>query len=447
MLARLISPEGFGYAAVTAAVFELASLIASQLVTVPIVTSREISRASLRSILAVSLSAGFILTTTTALLGYLMGGTLGTVMVACSPLFVIQALLAPSEGIVQRSLDFGRLGINQLAGQTTGATVAILLAWRLHWGALALAVGLVVGALVSALLVVRLSPVGWPSRRITTVRNLITTGKWNTLAGLSYFGFRNVDYLLVGVVLGPQSLGYYYRGYQVSVENPSRITNVMLTVAVPAYSQGSDSESNRLRHRIVSLHACVLFPALALLIVTAPLLIPLVYGRVWEPSVPFAQLLALAGFGSVITSGSGALLLTKGFSRALGFYNLISLVCFSLMVLGATQFGVQAVCLAVVAYQAGNVACNQRFLMGRLMGIRWRETTDDVGPAFAATAALLLVGGAVTRIGLASEALELCLIIFAGAATYLLTLKFLFRETWCEAKSNLGRITSRKVVT
>jgi O-antigen/teichoic acid export membrane protein len=217
----------------------------------------------------------------------------------------------------------------------------------------------------------------------------------------------------------------------------------MLSVAVPAYSKLSDAETTRLRHRIVSLHACVLFPALALLVVTAPLLIPLVYGRAWEPAVPYAQLLAVAGFGSVITSGSGALLISKGYSRALGVYQVISLACFTLMVLTGSQVGGEQVCLAVVAYQAVNVACNQRYLMGRIMGIRWHETIKDIGPALSSSVVLAIVGVAITRIDFSSQVLQLCSMITACALAYGLTLKFIFREAWVETRKNFAGIASR----
>ena len=66
----------------------------------------------------------------------------------------------------------------------------------------------------------------------------------------------NVDYLVLTARLSPAAVGYYWRGYMLGVTYPSKISNIMLSIALPLYSRAPDhDEMRRLRLRVMATHA------------------------------------------------------------------------------------------------------------------------------------------------------------------------------------------------
>ena len=81
-------------------------------------------------------------------------------------------------------------------------------------------------------------------------------------------------------------VGLFWRAFQLGVVYQEKISGIMMRLAFPVYSRTTDlDELRRFHERATRIHAAVLLPLLSLLIVTAPDLVPWVFGERWAPAV------------------------------------------------------------------------------------------------------------------------------------------------------------------
>ena len=133
-------------------------------------------------------------------------------------------------------------------------------------------------------------------RRRDAVGDIAGFGVPAALAGLVHVGFANADYVILAARLSPTSAGLYWRAFQLGVSYQEKISGIMLRIAFPLYARTTDrDELRRLHERATRLHATTVLPLLALLIVTAPVLIPWLFGPEWRGAIVPSQLLAVAG--------------------------------------------------------------------------------------------------------------------------------------------------------
>ena len=103
----------------------------------------------------------------------------------------------------------------------------------------------------------------------------------------------------------------------------------MIRLAFPVYSRTTDlNELRRFHERATRIHAAVLLPLLSLLIVTAPDLVPWLFGERWAPAVEPVQILCVAGMIAAILTGYPQIMLAAGKPRVLLVFNVFLLALY-----------------------------------------------------------------------------------------------------------------------
>ena len=236
-------------------------------------------------------------------------------------------------------MDFRRLGLIDVASLVAGSAIALVCALA-GMDAGALVAGGIAGAGVSSLLYFAAGPRLRPRWHKETAHEIAHFGMPTMLSSLAYAGFRNVDYVIIGARLNPAQLGFYSRAYQVGVDYQGKITRIMMQVAFSAYSRTSDlADMRELRQRIARMHAILIFPLLGLVIATAPVLIPWLFGPAWEPSVTPTRILAVVGMATALTAGTGPLMIAAGKPGVLLRLNLVALAAYAVIVFFAAPYG------------------------------------------------------------------------------------------------------------
>ena len=103
-----------------------------------------------------------------------------------------------------------------------------------------------------------------------------------------------------------------------------------------------------MRARMIRVHTTILFPLLFGLIAVAPEFVPWMYGERWTGAAGLTQILAVGGMVAAVGTGTGALLMATGHTRACSGATASAFVAYAIAVLAAVPFGVTAVCVAVV---------------------------------------------------------------------------------------------------
>lgn len=449
IVARLVTPGQFGQAALALVAWRVASLIASQGFTSPLVQREEITESERSTAAVLSVGLGAVLGATLFFLGPVLGRVFdaeaGRMFQLISPVFVIAAFGAVPMADLQRALDFRRLGAFEAAGALANAVVASGLA-----AAGLNAEAIVLGAIAATAATTALALGSTPRTRLKLDRErapaLLRFGAPAAGSSLIYTTLRNVDYAIVGAQLSATQLGIYARAYQLAVDYQGKLSGVMLRVAFPVYSRTPDLAAiRRVRVRIVRTHATVLIPLLATLAGVAPDLVPTVFGEQWRAAVVPTQLLAISGMFVATMTGTGPLLLAVGRPRLLLTWNAVMAVVYTGLVLALVSQGLTVLCIGVNVFFAGVFISNQ-IVLKRVIGVGYRQTLGDAVAGVVAGAAAFGVSTIVREaVGdeLLPQAVRLVFASVVGIGAGGVLLRALFPAAWHDVSLILTRLFRR----
>ncbi len=447
-LARIVPPEAFGIFAVVTIVQELAQMMPMEGIGGALVQRRSIERDHLRGGLALSVGLGLLGAAFTALVAVvvvepLMGRQTEMLTIATTPYFLLGAVYAVPMAVLRRRLDFRKLSLIDLVLNATRALASLALA-LIGLNASALVFGSMIGMAAALCLALVFAPVPLPAWRPRAMRELLPYGGPAALATISWTGFRNGDYAIIGSVLGPAQAGFYWRSYQLAVEYQGKVANAVSQVAFPVLARTEGTEALLvLRQRMVRLLTVLVFPLLALLIVLAPTVIPWLFGPEWEPSVVPTQILVAGGAATLAINTCGSALMAAGRARALLGYGVAHFVVYVGAVLAVAHLGIEAVAIAgSVVHGLFLLVAYFVLLRGReesALGVLWR----DLAPALVACAALA-AAAVPASLGLASLGAPVLALMagvgLAGAAAYLLALRLIFPASAADLIAALARL-------
>ncbi len=169
-------------------------------------------------------------------------------------------------------------------------------AWSLGWGA-------VVGNAVAAVLALALSPVRvWPGWDPSVVPGLLRFGLPLAGASLLSLSILNVDFVVVGHVLGPEELGLYLLAFNLCSWPITVVTSAIRRVAIALFARLAEHADDGGRQAFGRVFALVLALAAPMCLLLAGYGTPLVtalYGERWAPAAVVLAPLAVFSLGRV----------------------------------------------------------------------------------------------------------------------------------------------------
>jgi PST family polysaccharide transporter len=451
-LARLVPPADFGRFAVAVIVQELAMGIPTEGVGSALVQRTNVRREHLQAGVFLTLAFAVVLGAITLVLCWLVvepvfgRGTAALVRLS-TPMFLLASLGTVPMALLRRRLDFRLLSIVEIGGSAVRALVSVGLAALAGLDGSALVLGALAGTAVATALAYASAPAPLPVPRRWAVRDIAGYGLPASLASISWVGFRNGDYAVVGARLGAASAGIYWRAFQLAVEYQRKISVVMYQVAFPVLSRAaSPDEMFALRGRMVRLLTVVLFPLIAGLAITAPQVIPWVFGPQWTEAVRPTQILCGAGAATLVIDAVGTTLMATGRPRALLGYGVAHFVTYIGAVIIVAHLGLIAVAVAAVAVHGIFLLLAYAVLVPGSMATSLRCLWTDVAPASVSCVALVAiaapVGWAMSERGAPGTIVVLAVATVAAPA-YLLTLRAGFRAAWLDLATLVQRLVPR----
>ena len=263
--------------------------------------------------------------------------------------------------------------------------------------------------------------------------------------GLLHVAITNVDYTILAARLSAAQVGFYWRAFQLGVVYQDKISGIMMRLAFPIYSRTRDlDELASLHERATRVHAAVVVPLLAILIVVAPVLDPLVVRGALgaRRSLP-TQILAVAGMIAAILTGFAQVLLAAGHPRELMRFNVVLLAVYAAAVIATASQGIVAVAIAVVGVYILQLIAVYAVLFRRIVGIPVGRMVGDLAPAVLGGAAVLAVGFPIAHL-LEGAGTSPLLIVAAVSAVGLLLhcaiLRLCFPAVWHDLYSLVRRV-------
>jgi O-antigen/teichoic acid export membrane protein len=447
VLARLITPAEFGHAAVALVFLPLAGILtfegfASALVQRETVEEDDRRAAMFMCLVGGATLTGLIFALTPLLWRPLFGSQTAYLIELICPILFIAALGSVSRATLLRKLDFRATSVIDTTSVVGGYAVAVGLAIA-GLGAKAIVIGALVQMTLSSLLLFSAAPAPAPRWSKQSHQRIAGFGVPAALAGLVEVLFRNVDYMILAARLSAATTGIYYRAFNLGVVYQDKLSGVMVQVAYPVYSRTSDTAELRAMHeRAARVHAAIIFPMLASLIVLAPVLVPFLFGSAWEPSVGPTQILAIAGMIAAVLTGYSQVMLAIGRPRPLLLFNVGRLVVYGGAVLLASRHGLMVVAGAVVVAYALILVGAYRMLLHRHVGITIGRLIPELGPAICGCLALVAVTLPLLDLleGSLPRVLLIAIVGTTGLGVYALVLRTAFVAAWTDVRTLVVRV-------
>ncbi|MFN0088929.1 MAG: oligosaccharide flippase family protein [Acidimicrobiales bacterium] len=406
LLARLIAPEQFGAYAAALVVLNILLSFSELGVSVALVRHKGDPADIAPTVATLSMASSGALALLTALAAPWAAAAMSApettgVLRLMAATLVLAGPSAVPAALLQRDFRQRRKTTIDLTSFLVGAGVGVALA-AAGFGAWSLAWSRVAGNAVSTIGLLACTPLVRPGWRRDVAGELLRFGLPLAGSSLLAFAVMNVDYIVVGNVLGPTQLGFYLLAFNLSSWPVSAFSQPIRSVSLAAFSTVND-DSQRLRasfSRALAIVMALTVPACVLLAALGGPLVRLVYGRRWAEATSALAVLALLGAVRVALELAYDLLASAGRSRAILKIHLLWLAALGpALVVGARLDGIRGVAFGHVAVLAVAVV-PAYFVALHPHGITARSTVAGLArPALGALAMAALALGAQRAVG------------------------------------------------
>lgn len=361
---------------------------------------------------------------------------------ALSVTFLFTGVRAVHGAQLHKRLKFGALKIIEGASFTLQSGLAILFVVVFNMNYWALVISMLAASFTETCSVILYAR--WiPSFRfsVSSFRYLFRfaiNGLGSSLIG--YFQ-HNIDYLLVGKLLGPSTLGLYEFAYRIPHMAFNRLAMPVSHVMFPILSnmQAANDRLSAGYIKTARYMAIILFPALGGLAAVAEPAVAVLWGQKWLPVIVPLQILCFRSAIQSVVSPVSAIFLCKDRPDIPFKFNLCALVFTCVAVFGlGYAFGLVGVALGMLVSVTPSVVL--LWLAFRLTDSRLKSLFFALTPpAVAATISSLSALGAVhlTMLWGGGNVIALGLGVLTGLSSYLAVMWFGFGDTTREVSQTV----------
>ncbi len=356
ILARIIAPEYFGLLSMTATLILLLQNFGVNGFTEAIIQQEDINHKEVSSLFWVNIAISFFLSVLVVCFSPLIASfyrdsRLVPIINVMSISILMGGLSTIHIALLARNMKFTRIAGIRLASAVLSVVIGITLAlqdlgyWALVGRRLSLPVTIALG---SWLLCTWLP--GRPEF-VKKIKKLLVFGLYTYGNFILNYLRRNVDKILIGRIVGTESLGHYDRAYHLSNVIPNQMTVPISRVVISTLSRVRDEPERYKRYveRLLSTFGFLGFPASMLLTIIGYDLIILILGSRWQEAGRVMSVLG-PGIGMlVIYNMHGWIHLSLGNAKRLFKWGACSLsVTIFLFIIGV-KFGTIGVGIAYSA--------------------------------------------------------------------------------------------------
>ncbi len=333
LLARVLLPADFGLIALAWVIVGFLDLINELGIGAAIVQKKDLTADDADTMFWVSAAAGGLYYAAAwglaPLVAWFFGKEELTALIRVLSLTVIfGGLRTIPFNLLTKDLAFSKRSIAESAGVVTGGGVSVGLALS-GYGVWSLVTGTLIQQALLSLLVFAFS--AYRPRlcfAVERARGLLRFGATIMSSRILWYAYNSSDSLIVGKLLGEQSLGYYSMAVQLSMLPVQKITGIVNQVAFPVFSklQGQDAELTTYFLKITRFVALLTFPAMMGLFLVSDSLINVLLTDKWLPAVGIFKLLCVVGALKSIDTIIPNLLMAKGKAAMIVRYTTINIL-------------------------------------------------------------------------------------------------------------------------
>lgn len=315
VLARLLSPEEFGVAAIATLIISFLQIFCTVGIG-PAVIQKELNTKDLNSIFTFSLVVGGVMAVLFFIASYLIADfyrneQLRPVCQILSIQLLFVAVNMVPSALMAKNKRFKEIAKRTLTLHVLTGTVSIVAAWK-GAGVYALLISPVItaiGIFIWNRWYYRLN-VDW-TFNMQPVKRIFSYSSYQFLFEFSNYFSRNLDKLIIGRVIGVDALGLYEKAYrlmQLPMQNVSAVISPVLQPVLRGLQHDKVDLAEKYA-KIVRFVATISFPAGIILACMSKEIIHIFFGERWDAAIPIFSILALSLPLQMVLSTSGAIFL------------------------------------------------------------------------------------------------------------------------------------------
>ena len=228
---------------------------------------------------------------------------------------------------------------------------------------------------------------------------------WKSFKELFSFGFymflthmlnsfgQQIQGLLIGKMYNPTTMGYYSKAHSVEKLASSSVSSVMIQVTYPLYAEAQDNKQmmiNMLK-RITMTLSYLTLPIMFILILLAKPIFVLLYSERWLSSVPYFQVLCLAGLANCLMSVNVQTISAIGKSKVMFVWTVVKrVVGIGAIVIGLLLFGMKGLLVGVIINNYFSYFVNIS-MVSKYIGYKWTRQLLDLMPVVVASIVAAIV--------------------------------------------------------
>lgn len=393
VLARLLDPSDFGLLAMAMVIIGFSRIFADGGTSNAVIHFREQSKEQLSTLFWFNLIAGFsiyaLIAATAPLFAHFYREPevsrllwLGGVIL---PVYASGALF---EVLLRKTLQFKLITLTETIAAVFGFLTAIVLALN-GWGVYALIWSQIVVAATMALFYLVIGIKKWgilyyfkPSEVWDHLRfGLYQMGE----RGLNIYAMR-IDHVIIGRFFGTEILGAYHIAFQIILFPIMRLSPILNRVALPVFSSRQTNNPGLRKGYLKLMNGIIatIAPFFILASLTAPWLVPLLFGSGWEQAIPFLPLMAMTGILRMLGNPCGNIVLSKGKARLIFLWNLGTAIISTIVYLIGAHFTIYILLWLNILANFCYFSLGQWLLVNRLIELKWRDFFQALSPLYPA---------------------------------------------------------------
>jgi lipopolysaccharide exporter len=444
ILARILNPSDFGILGIIMVVINFAQTFSDMGLSNALIQRKNVPSNHLSSFFWINILIGivifiFIYFIKSIAAIYFKLPSLSNYLVISAFIFLIVPIGQIFSTILMKELKFNILSKIEIAGMAVYSISSIGLALA-NCGVLSLIFGQLIRSLFTVIFLYFIFRKTWLPKLHFNIRELKTYfafGAFQTGERIANYLSANIDYIIIGRLLGTAALGFYTLAYQIIIFPLTKINPIITRVAFPVFSIiQDDNDSMRKGYcKVLQYISILTFPMLVGMLVVAPEFIRLFYGKKWSPSIIVLQILSVVGIFKSLGNPIGSVLLSKG--RAdIGFYwNVFAVIVISIAVILGVNWGIVGVSVALLVLQVPLFSIIQP-IVNRLIDLKFSQYFKVIKSSAICSAIMLLGITSLRKIlGNVDILLFFIISVASGMILYISLYYIIDRTLYAEMKS------------
>ena len=354
ILARILFPEDFGLMAIIMIAIQLARRLTNFGFTMVLVQRKSAQPEHFQTVFVCNLLLMWLLTCIVffgakSISIFFESPKIEPMLKIISFIFIIQSFASVPSAILRRTLRFKELGFSNTVGSFVETISAICFAW-FGFGAYSLVYGIVIRN-VSQVIMVYCYTKWKPNFKfhLWALKDIFGFGLWVYIASYVNYGINQIDFFLIGKLLGPAQLGFYERAFNLMRLPVNQIGMKIEGILLSSFSRVQDEKERIVKAmlRLINYFSFLSYFLMTWMYFAAPSLIEFLYGSKWSSSSQPLQIMCIAGAVQTITLVLSPVIISQGLIGERTRRNIVYLLVLAVTVYIGLKWGIVGVSIGV----------------------------------------------------------------------------------------------------